>query len=696
LALAAWARLSSIPKVFVEGEILPQGGDSAYHLRRTLLTAADWPRVPVHDPLMNWPDGGPCHWAPGLDLLAATAIRALGLDPSSTAASTLAMLVPVALGLLVVAACWELARRLVPDGPGSTFVPVAAAVVVALLPQAEATGRVGRLDHHVAEVLCMTLLGVWVLAAARPRAEPRPWAWEVAGAATLLGGLVFFAGSVLYAAIATVMMGVVIVLRSRAGEPGNLVGSGAPAFVLAALGCALVYGEPVDATFSYVFPSRLQPVLLLTAAAALGLARLLLEATSRRRAIGGVLALFAVLAMVPAVGHEVMAGLVGWLGRQDPWLASIHEFQPMLLGGPLDPAAWGEVRRLLALPGLLGVILIPLGLREAIRLDRRLGGLFAGWTLVMLALTLWQLRFGRLFTVNLAVCTALALWGLSSRVGDRRSSVAALLLLALIGASPNLRKPLTIPPVRSLAPLEEAAVAMRLRGPVVPGTGAGVFVPWDMGHFVLQIAHRPVVATGFGTYLDEAGFSETAAAPRGTEAQLVSWMERRDLGYVIAGGATLLRVRDSRGRGPLMAGADGLGRLDPETLRELPLGNLLVGGSGVPGVVPHLERLRPVFASTATIGRAAMPLPVLWTYELVEGRVLRGSGPPGATVGVRLDLEVRGAVLPWMATGTVGDDGAWTIRVPLEPGADYGSVRTAARYLVQVGARSPAPYVEPG
>jgi len=676
LALGAWARVTAWPKVFVAGEVFPQGGDSAYHLRRSLLTAESWPTVPVHDPWMNWPDGGPCHWAPGLDFLVGTLVRGLGLD--AAAGSVLAMFVPVALGLLAVLAGWTVARRLWPSGPGAVFVPTAAAVALALIPQSEAVGRVGRLDHHVAEVLCMALLGLWVLAA--PTVKRRAL-WEGAGAAILAGGLAFFAGSVLYAAVAGAMLLAVAWTRR---DPGP-VGLGAPAFGVAAGACAALYSDPVGGAFSYVFPSRLQPLLLLLGAVVLALVPVLRRAG--RRGLVGVLLLPLAVFALPGARDELAAGLVGWLGRQDPWLAAISEFQPILTEGP-------GVRALLASPGLLAVVTVPLALRELVRRDRTSGLLFAGWTVAMVALTLWQLRFGRLFAVNLAICTAIALWVIAARA-DRRAAVATGLLVLLVALSPGLRKPLVLAEARALAPIEEASLALRPAPGegAVPGTGAGVFVPWHFGHPILQFAKRPVVATGFGTYLDVDGFREVAEAPYGSEAELVAWMARRDLGFAVAGAATILQqVRDSRGRGPLVRGADGAGRLDPAYFAEIPLGTLLIGGSAVPGVAPHLERLRPVFASTAAVAGTALLVPNLWAYERVPGRILEGTGPPGAPVLARIELTVGGRTVPWFATGTVGADGAWRLRVPVEPGAHARGVRVGPEFVVAVGDSAPAPH----
>ena len=113
LGAAVWVRLTSLRHVLVGDEVMPMGGDSAYHLHRAMQTAEGFPRVPVHDPLMNWPDGGPCHWAPGFDFLLALPAALTG--STGTSAAVLAAGVPVILGLPLLIVAILLGRRLLPD-----------------------------------------------------------------------------------------------------------------------------------------------------------------------------------------------------------------------------------------------------------------------------------------------------------------------------------------------------------------------------------------------------------------------------------------------------------------------------------------------------------------------------------------------------------------------------------------------------
>ena len=173
LCLALWARLTVLPQVFVEGLVLPAFPDAHYHVRRIWQTLEQFPRVPVVDAHLNWPDGGPCPWPPGFDWLGAVFVGLLGGAGDADRAAHTAAFFPIFLGLLVVVATVWVARQLCPPGRSGDAQVLVAGVLAAVLPQAVVVSRLGSVDHHVAEVLSMALLGGWLLWAARSEERPR-------------------------------------------------------------------------------------------------------------------------------------------------------------------------------------------------------------------------------------------------------------------------------------------------------------------------------------------------------------------------------------------------------------------------------------------------------------------------------------------------------------------------------------------
>ena len=431
LALTLGPRLSSIPQVLVDGTILPQGGDSAYHLRRTMLAADAFPTVPVFDPWMNWPDGGLCHWAPGMDFLGALTVRLSGLSSDSLEAGILVSSLPVLLGLAAVWLVVALARELIlpSTAPG---IPLACGATMALLPQAIATSRFGRVDHHIFETLCMAALALWVLRRVR---SPRGLRWELTGALILWTGLVTFAGSVLYAGIAAALL---LLSRTPAPEsssspaPGRsaVLGSGGPAYLLAAIATLITAGPPVAEQFSFVFPSYLQPTLLAIASVALASAAL----RGVRGLLVALVGVLALLALFEGPREQLIAGIRDWLAHEDPWLASITEFQPLLGEDLFSKTSWSRANRYFGALGLLSAPLFAASVWGLWRSDPRRALVFALWTAVLGVLCLLQNRFGRIFVVNLALCAGLGFSTLANffPIHPRRQTATLLVLLGLI------------------------------------------------------------------------------------------------------------------------------------------------------------------------------------------------------------------------------------------------------------------------
>ena len=627
-ALTAWARLARMREVIVGDTVLPMDGDSAYHFRRITETAAQWPHVPYFDPWMNWPAGGACHWAPGFDFAIATFAR-------SDAAIALA---PVILGVIGVLVGMGVTRRL----GASEITTTCAGVLLALVPQLVSVGRFARVDHHVVEVLTMAALAAWTLA------ERRDWRWETTGAVIIAAALLSFTGSTLYVAIALAMLAV-----QRASMEG----------VAAAIGGALLAAAFVPAAvaehghaWSYVFPSWLQPALV--AFGGIGLA--LLTAFRRGR---GRWAIVLVL-LVPLI-PEVRAGVEGWLFHRDPWLASIAEFQPLYRTGLWHAAVdkWGSL-------GPLAVVLVPLGAWAAWRRDPARGRAFAVWTLAFVALTILQERFGRLFCLNLAIASAFAVDLIA-----RRFQLP--LTAAWVLVDPSLRSMLVPMPAVATPAIDEALLALR------NVEGEGVLARWDDGHRVLWLAQKPVVSTGFGSFLDARGFAEEQAAWDLPEQALVAWMSSRRLDFVLAGATILLDKVGPLG-GHIFAMEGPAARINPGFLRNVPLGRSAVGGSGIAGEsVPQLGHFAPIVATTSPVEGYGLSLPAVWVLRRVEGAVLSGQAEPGERVVVRVPLTTALGVLVWEGWADADAEGRFAIRDPIADDAQVHGFQVGQTQVVR-------------
>ncbi|MFT3914289.1 MAG: hypothetical protein QM704_09275 [Anaeromyxobacteraceae bacterium] len=684
LAAGVAFRVIGAVEAFHGGELVLLDGDSRYHLHRMHQVADAFPRVPWLDPMIAWPAGGPVPWAAGFDLLGGLLVLAGRAAAGELGGDLLAAALCPLLGMACVAATMELVWTLARGRPHRAGAALAAGILACVLPQSVVSSRFGILDHHVAEGLAMLLLARWALAVADPGEERDArgrLALEAAGALVAGGAVAVFTGSPLYVAL---VLPVLLASALAAPRP-RLVGSGGPGLLGGAALAALASAPAVAAigahpavvaqggALAFGFPSWLQPLLLAAAGAAVcaavGLAARVPSPRARLVVLaagGGVALALLAFPVVPGAA-EVVLGLREWLLRGDPWLKTIDEFQPIWR----PTLAYGITKYLGALgfatPLVLGAAALALAPAGRAR------GLSFLWPCLALgALAVHQVRFGRVFTWFLAAAGGLALSWLAARLGRLPRLAAALpaaAALALAALDPRVR--LAMGP--NLDPIPgasvEAALDLRTRP---PGPAPGVLTAWDLGNEVLVLADRPVVTNGFGPYPDPAAYTQGELALRRGEDELVPWLAQRGVGWVISGPANLhIRVRGATAPAPFASR-----RISARWLQEVGAAPALLGGSGYPAIgLRHFERLRPVFASTRTVGGIDDVLPVLWTYEVVAGARVHGRAAPGARVVLEIELGEHGRRHLWAAFADAGADGGFSLRVPLAT-SSAGAVST--------------------
>jgi hypothetical protein len=188
---------------------------------------------------------------------------------------------------------------------------------------------------------------------------------------------------------------------------------------------------------------------------------------------------------------------------------------------------------------------------------------------------------------------------------------------------------------------------------------------------VLWLARKPVVSTGFGSFLDVRGFEEERAAWDLPEPALVAWMSARRLDFVLAGATILLDKVGPEG-GHVFAMEGPTARINPGFLRNVPIGRSVVGGSGIAGEnVPQLGHLAPIIATSSPVEGYGLALPAVWVLRRVEGALLSGVAEPGERVLVHVPLHTALGVLVWEGWADADAEGRFAIRDPI---ADDGEV----------------------
>lgn len=561
--------LPFVTRVITPHWVLPSGdADVFYHLRRIALATQAWPRVPAFDAWMDYPRGAYSGWAPLFDFVPATIAHFTGIDPQIAGVWW-----PPLLGALTVVPFFALTRALFGRAPAWL-----AALLFAGLPANIAISLLGRVDHHVAEVLLQLWVYAWLLRSLRALERgAAPRTRESVG----FGLLVFacfltWAASMLFlwvtAALACVwMLPPRPLLQARAAARHIAI-----AYGVAALLCvpfALEQHARGGPLFAHYELSAITPLLALVVA--VGVLALLfivapLHADDRRGAAlraAGMLLLGALPLLVPDLRASLLDG-VGFVARaRDPWLAEIREFAPLLSSPHTRMFAEQHVGfGHLALP-LLVVVL-------ALRCWRARERTAADWLALLWALNVTLLAFVQCrflyYAAPLIAATPAALLQLFAQQHARplRIATAAAALACLAALAPAFRfywGPLlrgqSVPQQHIdyslLAFIGQVASATPSAGDIADAhtrPAYGVFAPWDLGHELLDLGQRAVVANNYGDAYDgRDGFADERRVFRmlDDDAAVAELLRRRDCPYLITSANAVLPTAHAPAPRPL-------------------------------------------------------------------------------------------------------------------------------------------------
>jgi len=514
--------------------------DCLYHMRRAVFAVAHFPRIPVFDPMIDFPRGAVGIWPPLFDVALALPARVLhGASASLGQIAAAASLVPPVLGALAVLAAALFA------GIARRGAALPAALFVALCGAHVQYSQYGHTDQHVAESLTsLVALALFLRARGRPGARR-----ELAAGAALGIAALTWQGAICWGALYALVLAI-DALRRPEGEVLRtavfVLGAGA---AVDAAGVAYwTRGDSVPFTFISFGP--FQPVFLLAMAAgvvgvdaAVALFRRRFRAAAARAAV--IAAFAAVLGgRIPDLARN-LAGGIGYVTKTSrgaaaaggltsfprEMLLQIYVVRPLLADG------WKLAFDTLSAAFFLVPLALAVWIVRAARGPRRsIHLVLAGWGV----LTLWLALSQRLNIYYAAPLAGLAGWEIARQlsirlarrrgrraVGRWRAGIAALLLLT---ALPGLRRQLatryapgddlirTMEWARTHLPHAVSAYDSRFLPPLRPvpelDRAEGMLSPWALGHFVTYYAELPAPADAFGYgFLDSIRFFLSESEP---------------------------------------------------------------------------------------------------------------------------------------------------------------------------------------
>jgi oligosaccharyl transferase (archaeosortase A-associated) len=419
--------------VFVGNEVIfSSESDAWYHMMLAIGTTINLQRL-WFDPMTNFPYGTPEHFGPFVSWGIALISLMLGLGhPSIHAIDTVGAFFPAVLGALLVIPVYFLGREI-----GGKSCGLISALTIAVLPgQVFERSVLGFTDHHAAESFLSALaLMFFILAIGRGRdmsfeSIKKNWiSLEMPIIYSVLAGIslglyidAWSSGFLIEGIMLIFILIQSIVDHLKGRNPEYLGISGAISFFIATF-LVLPFVKPYNG-FSNYYYSFFQPATLLLGTVAVILiailSKFLKEKNANRYYFPGALAAIAILslvilsAVIPSFTGTIFSGL-NIFQPKTGGASTVAETSPLLYeGGPFSldgiQSEFPGISVILS-PFFLALLAMALLLIRYIKNQKDTYLLIIIWSIIMLFLTLAQVRFAYYYAVNVALLTGfLAAW----------------------------------------------------------------------------------------------------------------------------------------------------------------------------------------------------------------------------------------------------------------------------------------------
>ncbi|MDH7596788.1 MAG: STT3 domain-containing protein [Methanothrix sp.] len=666
LAIAVMLSLAvRLAPALYRGDIIFDGYDEYYHLRRIFYTFHHFPHTLWFDSYINYPHGLEISWPPLFDIVvAALAHVAAPLIGESSVETVAAVISPILGGILVVVV-YAIAREVF-DGRTALI----SAILLAVCPYSVIRTSFGSPDHHSLEVLLFSLIVLLLLYTLRGG-----YIWSIFAGIGMAALAYTWAGAPIYLLIIPSFAVLRAVLSLREGSSFDY----RPMLMSLALASALVlpFGFSSWLHVSFLAIMIITATVLVTAIAQ----QLALRKNLPWIVLPASLTAFALIiilinhsrlqsAMVYLIGGE----MTGKIAEAEPLFVNTDPFTPLTL--------W-------LLLYILGTALL---LHEittgGVKRDARL--ILLIWAVLALALTFGQKRFiyvsSTVGPILMALLLIRAIIWIRSYPSRRFIAGAA---LAIMIALPIM----DLPGIVSSEPAitQDWVESLEWLRNSTPQTGHfeepfqvpeyGVMCWWDYGNWIVYIGERPVVANNFQTGVVEGSrffLSEK-------EDSAVRILNDRRARYVITD-LTMIY-------GKLQAICSWLGE-DPstyqmihtkdgvQTVRNLQrLNRTMLAGLHL-GDCSYMEHFRLIHESRSFAGPyGEKPAAMIKIFEYVPGAVIRGRANDDRIIVAVLNLSSNLGRPFQYVNYAVPRNGSYEIRVPYSTEGAYG-IKAAGPYQV--------------
>ena len=532
LLIGLMVRLFTYPQVFEQGRIVFLEADPYYHMWRVISYIDMFPKTFFFDSFINYPYGVVVGWPPLFDQTIALISIILGLGkPSAYLVESVGAFVPVLLGVLSIIVIYFLAKEIFNER-----IALYSSLIFAVLPAHAQISFLGFTDHHVAEVLLSALSYLFFIRALKTNKH------STAAISGILIGLSFltWVGAPIFIGIILTYITIQFILDNKSKvESDHLLKIGTISFSIAFFTIILFYlwtpwqKEIQGGTLSYFQPIYVFISLIIVLIS--GMTSKIMKDQKWFFYPSIIIVLFAsffyILAYTLPSFYDNLLNGIEYLLRDAPVLKQIIEAQPLFYTFEGTFLGWQFFSNPVWYSFAFGFYFAIIGFflllyYHRTRIDK--GTLFLViWTLIVLALALWQRRFTYSLAVNVAI--------LSGFLIDKIRSFSLkpyYIIVILILVIPNsvLAYNMAQSPPRPSDDWYDSLIWLRENTPD-PGKPPqyGIMTWWDYGNWILYISKRPVVANNFQIGGDEA--ARFFVAPDETIGNTI--MDKRKARYVI-------------------------------------------------------------------------------------------------------------------------------------------------------------------
>ncbi len=465
-------------KEYRESSILFITPDPYYHARRVQVAINNFPQLPVFDHYLSYPTGGYCIWPPLFDFLAAFMCYTVFLgNPTISQIEWTCAIFPIFFGMMIIFLLYKVGHRLINDK-----VALLSALIFSILPATSFFARLGYFDHHIAEAFSLLLIFYALINTESDRFIK----WVLLGV-SFGTAMLFWQGSIIF-------VGLVFFILLFSNRPKAIIPFIAALLIILPFSTVTHY---VDSPFSYRGLSLLHLSLLLIAILLLETVMLMRKKKIIALVPAGLLVIF-VFILLQTRGF--INGLF-FIFKKDPWLATIMEFQPLIIqSGYLDNLV---VKKTLGFayygwPLIAVLMFIENWKKDKIFIYFFIFVLFTGlMSFIGRRYVIWFLPF---YTIGLGYLFKKVLDLFKMKVGLIIS--IAVFILNFLAIDTSIYK------APSNSPGQDEVKACKWVNDSTPPTSFlyeankkpeyGIMCFWDSGHFLLYLGKRPVTSSNFG------------------------------------------------------------------------------------------------------------------------------------------------------------------------------------------------------